>query len=326
MPEIVNETTNIRVQRVAVVDIGTNSVLLLIADLTNDLIQSVYEDQKITRLGEGIDQTGQLKLSAIERTVATIDQFIKKAKDLGAGPIHLIATSAMRDARNAQEFHKVLKKYTELVVTTLSGDQEAEASFWGALASGVYHDDISLVIDCGGGSTELICGNQGNILQKLSLNIGSVRLTDRFVKSYPVGDSDFASMTAFLYRFFHHDVTAKLFHGKRTIGIGGTMVTLAAISAGIPKHDPAKIDGQVLSRTEIWGLLEKLRQLPLDRLKCIPGLPPARADIIVAGCAIYATLLNYLDIEKIIVSTRGVRYGVLKTSVLDDHWKESLKA
>ena len=300
-----------KLQRIAVIDIGTNSTLLLVAEVENKILnQVVYESQEITRLGELTGKSRNLKPDAISRTVDAIARFVSKAKSLDAQKIHLIATNAVRIAENGREFKQAVMDKTQLPVTVLSGMQEAEATYHGVLSGHKDNLGISLVIDCGGGSTELVFGSANDVMHKTSVGIGSAQLTEQFDKSNFMRPDEFAKMTVFLDRFYIRQLPVKI-PSRRAFGVGGTITTLAAISLGLEKHDPTKINGHILSRTDIWNLVEKLRQLPDGERKQITGLPEKRADTIVAGATIYATLLNYLDVEDIIVSTRGVRYGVI---------------
>lgn len=306
---IVNSTEGMT--RTAVIDIGTNSTLMLVADVSSQkLLQPVFDTQEVTRLGEGIDNSGVLKTEAMVRTSATVVEYYRKAQELGSQNIMIIGTSALRDAQNSLQFQQMVLDQTGLRIKVLSGHQEAEATFYGALSSGEFQSGSSLIIDCGGGSTEFILGTQEKIIFKQSLDIGSVRLSERFLPHDPIDQTDFSSLTIFLDRFFHKQVSNQ-YRPDHTIGIGGTITTLAAMAQGLTDFESNRVHGYELLRTDIWHWLEKIWRLPIVERKKITGLNPKRADTIVAGATIYATLLNYLDCDKIIVSTRGVRYGVL---------------
>lgn len=300
-----------QVSRIAVIDIGTNSTLMLVADVSNRMpLQPVFDTQEITRLGEGADETGVLRPEAMIRTSATVMEFFKKAQELGSRNIIIIGTSALRDAQNSQEFQDMVFHQTGVKIKVISGHQEADASFYGALSSGEFQSGSSLIIDCGGGSTEFIYGNPEKIVHKQSMEIGSIRLSERFLRRDPIDQSDFSNLTIFLDRFIHKHVSNQ-YRPDHTIGIGGTITTLANMAMGLTTFDPSRVHGYELLRTDIWYWLEKMWHLPIAARKRLPGLDPKRADTIVAGATIYATLLNYLDCDKIFVSTRGVRYGVL---------------
>lgn len=301
--------------RAAVIDIGTNSTLMLVADVGRQkLLRPIFDTQEITRLGEGIDETGVLKSEAMIRTGATVVEFYQKARALGSQSIMLIGTSALREAQNSQEFQNLVLAQTGQKIQVLSGHEEADATFYGALSSSEFQFGSSLIIDCGGGSTEFIFGTWDKIVNKQSLEIGSIRLSERFLQRDPIDQSDFSNLTIFLDRFIHKQISNQ-YRPDRTIGIGGTITTLATMALGLPEVDPTQIHGYELLRTDIWHLLEKMWRLSMAERKKLPGLPPGRADTIVAGATIYATLLNYLDCDKIIVSTRGVRYGILVDTV-----------
>lgn len=287
--------------RVAVIDVGTNSVRLLIADFGKIGLEVKLKDILTTRLGKGVDRDRKLSGQAINNTLAAIRKFRDRAIFLGATDILVIATSAVRDAVNGEAFMQEVK---DLAVRTkiLTGNDEAELGFLGACLGMENIEGKVLLIDIGGGSTEIVMGSGNTIDYMTSLNIGAVRLTEKFSYSNIKGQCQSYS----IFDFVHKQLSGIGFPNNqevaRMIGIGGTITSLAAIDQKLEKYDRNAVHGYVLKKEQIDSMLKSMLCLTLEERQKIPGLQTERADIIVAGTIILKCVMEYFDQNKIHVS------------------------
>lgn len=285
----------------AAVDIGTNSCRLLIAERKNKKVIPIYRDLKTTRLGEGLAQTGAVKKEAVERTAAALHEFVKIIKDHKVKKIGAAATSAAREASNADFFLHTVKERTGLEVEIISAAEEARLSYLGAVNSIDTEGASPVVVDIGGGSTEIIyC--RGMELKNTSIDVGSVRCTEK--KSKPT--QIIKELKPVL------DDIISLKDDINLIGVGGTVTTLSAIHKRMEVYDSEKIHNSVLLRDVVEQLFFDLFEMPLEERKKVPGLQPERADIISAGALILLLILTYLDINSIIVSEADILHGIIK--------------
>ncbi len=280
--------------RRAVIDIGTNTVKLLVAEVDNGIVTPVFAAAATTRLGEGVSRTHRLSSPAIRRTIEVIGKYVEEARRQGATTVVALATSAARSAANVEEFLEACP----LPVKVISGEEEAELIFRGVSSDPVWAGERLLVMDVGGGSAEWILGQNGKVERLQSLPLGVVRLLERF------GDDDFAGLSAFLRLELKRALEPFRAGSWRMIGTGGTIVTLAAI-ARLP------VDHARLTQEEIRSLVTHLNALPLAERKRVPGLPPERADIIVQGGALFLFAMEALGAEELTVSVRALRHGAL---------------
>lgn len=298
---------------VAAIDIGTNTVLLLVAerDASGNLV-ALEEQATITRLGEGVDKTRALAPAAIARTNAAIDRYAEIVERLGVEQIDVVGTSAMRDARGGEAVREHVKAKLGVDARTISGDEEARLTFAGAL-SGVASVDAAArvrVYDIGGGSTEVVHGERGrsDVVFAHSYDVGSVRLTERHVKSDPPRPEELAAVRADARAAF---ASVPSFDSDvPPVGIAGTMTTLAAVSLKMETYDGARVHGLRLPVTEIERVVAELARLPLAERSRVPGLEPKRADVIVAGGLITLAYLEHVGAREVMISDRGVRWGL----------------
>jgi exopolyphosphatase/guanosine-5'-triphosphate,3'-diphosphate pyrophosphatase len=298
--------------RFATIDVGTNSVLLLVADRTDEgPFQAVLERAEITRLGRGVDQSRRLSPEGLEATLEVITAFANEARSLGAEGIAVSATSAARDAQNGPEFLEAAKVRAGVTVEIISGELEAQLSFASA------HMDFAseaagplLVIDIGGGSTEFIYGNSaGRVDFRHSYDVGSVRLTERFIRTDPPSPEERESITAFLQSTFA-DLPPPP-PASELVGVAGTVTTLYAVENRIHPYDATRVHGGTLTRAQLEQLVDKLCTLPLAERRTLPGLQPKRADVIPAGSLILLEALRALKLDECRVSDRGLRWGLM---------------
>jgi exopolyphosphatase/guanosine-5'-triphosphate,3'-diphosphate pyrophosphatase len=301
--------------KVAAIDIGTNSVLLLIAAVEGARPRPLLERATITRLGEGVDKTHTFAPAAVERNLACLRSYAEDLRAHGMPRLDVVGTSALRDAQGAQAFLDEAERILGVRPRVIAGDEEARLTFRGAL-SGLDLAGRLLVFDVGGGSTELIVGLATGAAPsegRVSLDIGSVRLFERHVRSDPPAAHELARIEADIERELASAVPlARLGQAEVTlVGVAGTVTTLKALELGLVPYDGARVHGAVLTLSSVEGLCAKLVSLPLVERKQLPGLEPKRADVIVAGALIVRDLLRRVGATQTIVSDRGVRFGLL---------------
>lgn len=302
--------------RVAAIDIGTNSVLLLIAEQRGSALVPVLERATITRLGQGVDATRALAPEAVERTLACLAGYADDLKHAGVQALEAVGTSAMRDARGGEELRARAGALLGVEPRVISGLEEAELTFAGAL-SGLALDPARpiAVFDPGGGSTEIIFRDApGAPLRALSLDIGGVRLTERHVRHDPPSAGELEAMRATV-RAALAEASAQLGAappGCVLVGVAGTVTTLAAYLRGVAPYDAARIHGAHIGDTEMRAALDTLAALPVAARRQIPEIDPARADVIVAGAVIVDEVLRWASPSSrdLVVSDRGVRWGL----------------
>ncbi|MDR3709682.1 MAG: Ppx/GppA phosphatase family protein [Capsulimonadaceae bacterium] len=291
----------------AVIDVGTNSAKMAVADLDNG-ITIIQEESEITRLGKGVDAAGMLRVDAIERTLDAIDRFVALAKMAGARRTKVIGTSALRDAGNGQTFVDGLFARTGLTIEIVSGDREAQLAY-GAIRSdaslGISSDEPLAVFDIGGGSTEITLGTGEQIRAHRSMNVGAVRVTERILHGDPPLERELRAGSQLAADILSDAPT--LSSRIRGVGIGGTIVNIAAVSVG----GAASVHGARLTREQIDGVLGLLAAKTVAERRAVPGLEPGRADVIVGGILVVCALMDRLGLSEVGVSTRGLRYGVL---------------
>jgi exopolyphosphatase/guanosine-5'-triphosphate,3'-diphosphate pyrophosphatase len=297
-------------ERYAAIDVGTNSVLLLVVerDPAGRLV-SLDERLEITRLGRGVDRTRRLDSRSIEDTVAALARFAAVAREHGAGEVLVTATSAARDAENGGEFFARAREAAGVEVEVLSGDLEAELSYEAAARDFGGPGVPLAMVDIGGGSTEIVQGEGDRLSFRKSLDVGAVRLTERWLASDPATPEELSRLRDDLRRALAAVPPAPA--GMKLVGIAGTITTLCAIDLGIDGYDGRLVHGRELSLATVRELAGRLGPMPLEARKRVPGLPEKRADTIVAGAEILAAVLERLGLDRCTVSDRGVRWGLL---------------
>ena len=296
--------------RFATIDVGTNTVLLLVAQRRGDGFVAVRERAEITRLGRGVDGSGILQPAAIRDTVAVLARYAGEARALGARAIACVATSAARDARNGGDFFAAAQREAGLSPEVISGDEEARLVYltaWrefgaaGALA----------VVDVGGGSTEFIVGEGPALRGRVSLQVGAVRLTERHVRSHPIPPAELETLREAARGALEPLGALRPARGARLVGVAGTVTTLAAVARGLPHHDAQRVHGQRLAAGEVEALIPAMAALTVPQRAALPGMEPARADVIVAGAVVVAEAMRRSGLDPLVVSDRGVRWGLL---------------
>lgn len=263
----------------------------------------------VVRLGQGVDQSRQIAPEAAERTIACLKKYAQEivARRIAIADVICVATSQARDARNGAEFFARVTRETGFTFRTISGDDEARLTFLGGLLPGMVPEK-SVVIDIGGGSTELMAVSGGQ-----SLDIGSVRFTERYLKSDPVTDAEFWAAQEAADEELSTLLTWRkpLPEGIQLVGVAGTATTLAAWHLGLEAFDARVINQVELTRGDIHRMLSELKWRSLAERLTLPGLEPGRADVLLAGSLILWRAMELLDFPTLRVSTRGLRYGAI---------------
>lgn len=304
--------------RVAAVDCGTNSIRLLVSDLTPDGPREVDRRLRITRLGQGVDAAGVFHPDALARTFAACDEYADVLADLGVERVRFAATSAARDAGNRQAFYDGVQARLGVLPEVIPGEEEARLSFDGALASARSAGEVrlpALVMDVGGGSTELVLGRATGDASGVSLDMGSVRVRERFLHSDPPTAAEIAAAVVFIDGLL--DAAGVDLGAARTwFGVGGTATSLAAISLGLDDYDRARVHGARISRDELAGLARRLLATPVARVLEIPTMVPGRADVICAGTLIVWRISERVGVD-LTVSEADILDGLVATLASD---------
>jgi exopolyphosphatase/guanosine-5'-triphosphate,3'-diphosphate pyrophosphatase len=306
--------------RRAVIDVGTNSVKLLIADVAGGEVRPVHEESRQTRLGKGFYETRRLQPEPIARTAEAVWEFAGTARDRSAGSIRVIATSAARDAMNPRDLTDAIERAAGLKTDIITGAREADWAFRGVTTDPQLAKTPLLLLDVGGGSTEFIlgCGTKKSFAH--SFPLGTVRLMEKFPHSDPPTGAEFQAGRDWVKNLFQAEVwpllEPVLLHEKksgevRLIGTGGTTSILARIEKKLDRFDRDKIEGTVLSLERVVALRKKLWRLPLAGRKEIPGLPKLRADVILTGVLIYEAVMEEFGFHELRASTRGLRFAAV---------------
>lgn len=301
-------------QRIAAIDIGSNSIRQIVADVSpTGQIRVLDEMKAMPRLGEGLERTGALGQTALDAALASIQRMVMLARQLGAARIEIVATSAVRDSTNGLEFATRVRTLTGVDVRILSGEQEALLCYRSALAHFELGAGRSLVMDIGGGSLEIVLAKDGLIERVASLPFGAVRLTERFL-SPVVRPRGVRILREFVRDGLRKAAPVKDWRGVQVIGSGGTFTNLAGIMMsrqGMKERSP---HGTHVSRVEVEHVLDWLQRLAPEERAAVPGLNPARSDIIVAGLATAAEVLARFDARELVSSGYGIREGLLLES------------
>lgn len=302
------------------IDIGTNTLRLLIAEVGPGSFREIISDRRITRLGQKLDQSGMVSSDAVERSLKALVEFQAQIQRQGACHVSAIGTSALRNAANSAAFVDRAKKETGLVIRVITGEEEARLTLLGVAQSlsegGPTHSKSlltsALVIDVGGGSTEIIITHPHHKPAIASLPLGAVYLTDQFIKHDPPLTEELAKLRRRVVDELDNQ-TGTIQPDPTTLFIGtaGTITTLAAIDQGLAVYDPRRIHGAMLTIDFVDGIVLKLGALSLDARKSMLGLEPGRGDIILAGAIVVQEIMHRFQYTSMLVSDRGLREGIV---------------
>ena len=315
-------------RRLASMDVGTNSTRLLVADVDGGrIVAEVDRDMVITRLGKGVDRTRRLDPAALARTLEVIADYAERCRKAGAEAVRVAATSATRDAVNTDEFLDGVRRLVGVEPEVLSGSEEAATAFLGATwdldrdlpGDMVGGDGLVLVFDIGGGSTELILGHldasADQAPRAVSVDVGSVRLTERHVGHDPPTADEIAAVKA--------DATGELAAAAgqvawtgpdgvgAVVGVAGTVTTVTAISLGLTAYDPSRVHRTTLTIDQVRATTARLCSMTVAEKAAIPVMPPGREDVIAAGALILESVYEVLGLDAVVVSETDILHGIL---------------
>jgi len=305
--------------RVAAIDCGTNSIRLLVADSTLSGLRDVHREQRVVRLGKGVDATGVLDPQALERTRVALADYVTVLRRKGAERVRMVATSATRDARNREDFFAMVAATLGAEAEVISGHDEAVLSFTGAVGDLDPADGPFVMVDLGGGSTELVVGtlDEGGaqVSAARSVDIGSVRLTERCLPGDPPDPADVEKARAVATEILDEAFAAVPVAGVRTwVGVAGTVTTLSAVAQELPAYDSAAVHLSRLSCRRLHSLAEELLGMTREQRCRFGGLDPGRVDVIAAGALIVDVLAQELHeragVEELVVSEHDILDGI----------------
>jgi exopolyphosphatase / guanosine-5'-triphosphate,3'-diphosphate pyrophosphatase len=297
-------------RRFAVIDLGTNSVKLHVAerDAAGHWTR-VLDRSEVTRLGEGLAETGRIAPGAQQRTLVAIQGMVADARRLGAAQVVAVGTMGMRSAANSGDFIAAVRDACGITIDVIGGDEEARLAYLAVQDSLGIPGGLVVVFDTGGGSTQVTLGRDGQVLDRFSLNLGAARLTERFGLAGPVSQETLdAARAAIGGELGRLDSLAR---PDALVGMGGAVTNLTAVSLALSPYDPERIQGATLTRAEVEGQIARYATLDAEGRRAIPGLQPGRAEVILAGALVVLTLMDMLGQERLSVSDRGLRHGVL---------------
>ena len=296
--------------RVAGIDCGTNSIRLLIADVDRTGLTDVVREMRIVRLGQGVDRTGRLAPEALERTRGALVDYAATIREHAAERVRMVATSATRDAANREEFTEMVRAELGVDPEVITGQQEAALTFSGAASALAEPAGPLLVVDIGGGSTELVRGVDGTI-RAHSMDVGCVRMTERHLRDDPPSADQIAATIA--------DVRAAIADARRDVpldgditfvGVAGTVTTVAAIALGLDRYDPDVIHGSKISAEQIAEVTERLLHMTHAERAALPVMHPGRVDIIGGGALVLRTLVEQTGVAEVVASEHDILDGI----------------
>ncbi len=298
--------------RKAVIDIGTNSIKLYVAELGPDgSLATVIDKNNIARLGEGMDEERTLQQEAIRRNAEAVAEFADLAKSNGAGEIVAVGTMALRTAKNAKDFIDAVRDLSGIEVRVIPGEEEAEFAYL-AVLSGISARVARLAVcDVGGGSTEFIFGGQAGIDRRFSINLGAVKVSADYLLSDPPSSKEVEDAISYVLDVLKENGVNDNMPVDKLVGIGGTITSMGAVKFKMEKYDPDVIQGSILTRDDVDSLIALFRSVPLDERRSIIGLQPKRAEVIIGGACIVRGIMESLGIDELTMSDRGLRHGLM---------------
>jgi len=296
--------------RYAVIDVGTNSVKFNISERRQKgSWQTLTDRAEITRLGEGLEKTGEISADAMARTISAIAGMVSQAREAGVAAIAAVGTMGMRTARNSQQFIDEVEQRCGVRIETIAGQEEGRLAYL-AVKTGLGLAEGSLAIfDTGGGSTQFTFGRGSNVEEQFSLNVGAVRFTEKYGLAGAISEEQLqVAMDAIASEFTRIDGRPS---PDALVGMGGAITNIAAVKHQLAKYDPDIIQGSVIERSEVERQIGFYRSHSLEERRAIIGLQPKRADVILAGACIVRIVMARLGKDRLSVSDRGLRHGLL---------------
>ncbi len=309
--------------RLSVIDIGTNTMLLLIGDFdaASSQILSVQDVQRIPRLGKGVDSNRNISGTSVQKAVNVLNEYKKLSGENFSAKIVAVATSFLRDAKNKYEFLKRIKEETGIDIEILSGEDEARWSFWGCIYGFLDRTagKSAVVIDIGGGSTEVTSSSSlpsnitgksliGQNIGSMSMDMGSVRIKERYLRTHPPSGEDLANAERFIIDGLGE--IKNVSNNQLLIGGAGTITALAALNRKLKDYDAGQVERHVLSVNDIHDMLDQFQRVSLEQLRVLGDYMEGRADVILPGTLILKCFMEKFGFEELHVSAKGLRYGI----------------
>lgn len=305
-------------KRAASLDLGTNTIRLLVAERSEFGFTPLYSGQVITRLGEGLHETGRLGQAAMKRTLDGILRMLEEAKVFAPFRLVIAATSAARDAANTGEFSQMVKNATGSALTVIPWDEEARLSLMGVSLVIKNRGGRFALFDVGGGSTEYIMSEGGEVTASNGTNLGVVRLAETYITKHPVADYEYEKMLIEVDATVDRALTALGVTGPVTlVGAAGTVTSIAAIAMGLVDYDPGKINNFVLTAEKVESLRGRICAMTIEERSKIPFLKNGREDLIIPGFAIVQSTMRRARVDSMIVSDYGLREGLMAQILLN---------
>ncbi len=298
--------------RLASIDLGTNTVRLLVVEAAPEGWRMLDADQRVTRLGEGLARSGRLGAAPMARTAAAVTEYVGRARQAGADP-RIVATSAVREAANGAEFARALEATSGMVVEVVSGEEEARLTVRGVTAALGGSARALLVFDIGGGSTEYTLARDGRVRVGASLRLGVVPLAERYPFPERVEPTRYATLRGEISARLEAELPVAIRTANFDVlaGTAGTVTTLAALDLALTRYDAALVQGHTLTRAAVARLRDRLNALTVAERAALPCLEPGRADLIVPGTAVVEATLDVLGVDALRVSDWGLREGMM---------------
>lgn len=296
-------------KRAVVIDIGSNSIKFLVGEKRPDgTVKTVVDQNDVARLGEGLWESGVLSESAMERNAQAVARFVKTAKEHSAEEIVCVGTMALRSAANGAEFVKRVRDLCGVEVRILPGEEEARLSYLAVLSGLPIPDGDMVVFDTGGGSTEFIFGRGAEVVKRFSVDLGAIRITERFFRDDPVKEDSVAAAL----QTIDAELAAAGVAGRpcKLVGMGGAVTTMGAVKHKMERYDSAVIQGSILTRADVTRQISQYSARTLAQRCELPGLQPKRADVILAGACILQSVMDRLSAQELTISDRGLRHGL----------------
>lgn len=294
----------------ATIDVGSNSILLYIAEKNSDgTWKAVVDMAELSRLGEGLSAAGVLGQPAMDRSIDALKNFSNIVKENNVAGLAVVGTMALRTAANAGDFISRVKSECGIEITVIPGEEEARLSYLAVVSGLGLMEGKTVIFDVGGGSTEFIFGQGDKIIKRFSVNIGAIRFTENYLKSDPVKsteleDADKAVKSEFEKIEMEHGLTS-------VVGMGGTVTNLTGIMHKLAVYNPDIVQGSLVTKDEILRQINMYASMKIEDRKKITGLQPKRADVILAGVLIIKNILEKTGIDSFRVSDRGIRHGLM---------------
>jgi exopolyphosphatase/guanosine-5'-triphosphate,3'-diphosphate pyrophosphatase len=296
--------------KIAAFDIGSNSILCNISEVENGkIINTIFDESEVCRLGDGLNKSGLLNDKAMERTYLALKRLMNICKINNANKILSAGTMALRTAKNSNEFIKRVENELKLKIKIVSGEDEAKLSYLGVISNNFARDKKICVFDVGGGSTELIFGQNENIKEFKSLNTGTIRFTEEYLSTDLNCSKNYSYCSNLIFEELSKFHSAEI--PEMLISVGGTACTIGAVKLKMNEYDANKVNGTEISLKEIEEQILLYLSNSIENRKSIPGLHPKRADVILAGAMITLNVLKKLNVNSFYVSDKGLRHGLI---------------